>query len=339
MRTQKKEVRFQAELRKAKSGGRTLSGYAARFNQNSLPIPGAAGPFIEQLAPGCFSDALAAGDEIRALMDHDHTKILARRSNGSLRIAEDNLGLAVELDVPRTSYADDLLALVDSGLIAGMSFSLYCIEDRWSQITVDGQVWALRTVLRADLDEVTATSVPAYPSTSLAASRSYFPDGLPASVELRTASASASTTEHLGVVPFASYAARSEDPYSSVDEANGIIAWADGEDEDRSADAPVKNKLKAAQGFLYVKNAGEKRSDYIGPHHTVRDGALAHSQIGTLRVAQAFANGKLDIPSEHRAAVKDHLDSEMNLWFGDGNSDEDDRQVQRLKLRRDNLFQ
>jgi len=32
MRTQKKEVRFQAELRKAKQGGRTLSGYAASFS-------------------------------------------------------------------------------------------------------------------------------------------------------------------------------------------------------------------------------------------------------------------------------------------------------------------
>jgi HK97 family phage prohead protease len=339
MRTQKKEVRFQAELRKAKQGGRTLSGYAARFNQNSLPIPGAAGPFIEQLSPGCFSDALAVGDEIRALMDHDHKKILARRSNGSLRISEDNLGLAVEIDVPNTTYGNDLLACVDSGLIAGMSFSLFCIEDRWSQITVDGQVWALRTVLRADLDEVTATSIPAYPSTSLAVARSYFPDGLPASVELRTASASgSSSTEHLGTVPFASYAARSEDPYNSVDEANGIINWADGEDEDRFADAPVKNRMKAASGFLFVANDGSKRSDYRGPHHTVVNGQLAHSQIGTLRVAQAWANGKLDIPSEARAAVKTHLDSEMNLWFGDGNSDEDDRQAARLKLRYQNLF-
>jgi uncharacterized protein len=187
MRTQKKEVRFQAELRKAKQGGRTLSGYAARFNQNSLPIPGAAGPFIEQLASGCFSQALEQDEEIRALLDHDHTKILARRSNGSLRIAEDNVGLGVEIDVPNTTYGNDLLACVDAGLIAGMSFSLYCIEDRWGKITVDGQDWALRTVLRADLDEVTATSMPAYPSTSLAAARSYFPDGLPASVELRTA--------------------------------------------------------------------------------------------------------------------------------------------------------
>jgi HK97 family phage prohead protease len=181
----KKEVRFAAELRKA-SSGRTLKGYAAKFNERSVPIPGAGGPFYEQLAPGCFRECLDDEDEeIRALVDHDHTKILARRSNGSLRIKEDNVGLAVQIDVPNTTWGNDLLACVDSGLVAGMSFSLYCLEDRWSRVSVDGQEWALRTVLKAATDEVTCTSMPAYPSTTLS-TRSYFPDGLPETVELRT---------------------------------------------------------------------------------------------------------------------------------------------------------
>jgi uncharacterized protein len=110
--------------------------------------------FYEQLAPGCFTACLAADDEIRALVDHDATKILARRSNGSLRIKEDNVGPAVEIDVPATSWGNDLLACVESDLIAGMSFSLYCMEDRWDKVRVDGQDWALRTVIEAVTDEV-----------------------------------------------------------------------------------------------------------------------------------------------------------------------------------------
>jgi hypothetical protein len=35
--------------------------------------------------------------------------------------------------------------------------------------------------------------------------------------------------------------------------------------------------------------------------------------------------GKLDIPTEHRDAAKDHIDSEMNIWFG---NDEEDKQTE-----------
>jgi HK97 family phage prohead protease len=167
----RKELRFNAELRKSATGSRTLKGYAARFNSRSVDLGG----FVEQLMPGCFAESLAAGDEIRALLDHDHTKILARRSNGSLRISEDSVGLGVDFDVPATSYGDDLLACVDAGLIAGMSFGMYCMEDRWQDLQENGQAIKLRSVTRAEVFEVTATSIPAYPSTTLAA-RS-FPDG------------------------------------------------------------------------------------------------------------------------------------------------------------------
>jgi HK97 family phage prohead protease len=183
MSTKKKELRFSAELRKAATGSRILKGYAARFNSRSVDLGG----FVEQLMPSCFAESLAAGEEIRALLDHDHTKILARRSNGSLRISEDSVGLGVDFDVPATSYGDDLLACVDAGLIAGMSFGMYCMEDRWQDLQENGQAVKLRSVTRADLFEITATSMPAYPSTTLAA-RS-FPDGMQ-HIEARMAGAS-----------------------------------------------------------------------------------------------------------------------------------------------------
>lgn len=196
MNTKKKEVRFQAELRKASSGSRTLSGYAARFNSISLPIPGNDGWFLEKLAPGCFAQSLASSEEIRALCDHDDTKIIGKRSNSSLRISEDNVGLKVEIDVPATSWGNDLLACVDSGLVSGMSFGAYMLEDRWEQTTYEGEPWALRTVLRIDLLEVTATSKPAYPATTLAAARSlYFPNGLPEFIEQRSLTAASAVNE------------------------------------------------------------------------------------------------------------------------------------------------
>jgi HK97 family phage prohead protease len=199
-------------------------------------------------------------------VDHDHTKSLARRSNGSLRIKEDAVGLAVEIDVPNTTWGNDLLACVESDLVAGMSLSLICEEDR-DKVTIDGQVWPLRTVVQCSTDEVTATSIPAYPDTTLS-TRSYFPEGLPESVELRPSAASRATNVHLGVVPFAAYDVRSEGPFNSIDEANGIFNWSDGEDEDRSADSPVANKLKSSQ----IETQRQPKTD---PQQTGRCACLA----------------------------------------------------------------
>jgi hypothetical protein len=189
----------------------------------------------------------------------------------------------------------------------------------------------LRTLVDVTLFDVSVVTTPAYPNTSAVARKDVVADYVEARMSAATRAAS---ENNLGVVPFSRCDARSEDSFNSVDEANGIINWADGSDEDRSADAPVKQVLRASQGFLYVKNDGSKRSDYVGPHHTVRDGELAHSQIGTLKAASYFVRGKLDIPAEHRAAVKQHIDSEMNLWFGDGGESEDGSDDSKAEIER-----
>jgi hypothetical protein len=192
----------------------------------------------------------------------------------------------------------------------------------------------LRTLTNLKLWDCSVVTSPAYPGTSAAARNVVAED-----IEARMAAATrAATTDHLGVVPFSRCDARSEDSFNSVDEANGIINWADGSDEDRAADAPVTNRMKAAQGFLFVANDGSKRSDYVGVHHTIVDGQLAHSQIGTLRCMSDLVRGKLDIPGEHRAAAKNHLDSEWNVWAGDGgeNGSEDGElgsELERSKAR------
>jgi HK97 family phage prohead protease len=305
-----------------------IEGYAAVFNS----VANIGGQFNEVIRQGAFKRTLANGDDVVCLFNHDDNLLLGRLSAGTLILAEDSKGLKFSCELPDTTTARDVYANLKAGNLKECSFGFYVNGpegERWTQ-QPDGKM--LRELLDVVLFDVSAVVTPAYQGTSAAARKNIVAE----SVEKRLASLRGAS-DNVGAVPFTACSARSEDPYNSVDEANGIINWADGEDEDR-ADAAVKNKLKAAQGFLYVANDGGKRSDYRGAHHTIVDGQLAHSQIGTLRAAQAWANGKLDVPAEHRAAVKDHLDSEMSLWFGDGNSYDDDRQIQRLKLRRDNLF-
>ncbi|RWN58748.1 HK97 family phage prohead protease [Mesorhizobium sp.] len=144
---------------RAADGKRTLIGYAAVWNSDTT----IGDYFVERIAPGAFSKAI--GGDILALYDHDMGRVLGRTRSKTLRLSEDNHGLKVEIDVPDTSDGNDLWTLVERGDVAGMSFAFRATKQEWDE---SGDM-PHRTVLEAELYEVTATANPAYPDTTLAA--------------------------------------------------------------------------------------------------------------------------------------------------------------------------
>src|SRR5580658_2101451 len=72
-----------------------LAGLAARFHHLSEDLGG----FRERLAPGCFAASLTSGKDIAMLADHDSAKVLGRRSNGTLHLAEDASGLRFRCEI------------------------------------------------------------------------------------------------------------------------------------------------------------------------------------------------------------------------------------------------
>ncbi len=147
---------------RADEAGHVLSGYAAIFNRMSADLGG----FREIIKSGAFADSLSDGRDVRALVDHDPAKILGRTSAGTLRLREDGVGLADEVDVPDTTYARDLLASVRRKDIRGQSFGFRVLEDEWAY---DGDDVLIRTLIKVSLLEVTFTSIPAYGDTTAAA--------------------------------------------------------------------------------------------------------------------------------------------------------------------------
>ncbi|HFZ2573613.1 TPA: HK97 family phage prohead protease [Pseudomonas aeruginosa] len=139
-----------------KQNGRTLFGYAARFGD-----PTSIGGWTEVIQPGAFSRSLAgpAAASIRAVYEHDSAALLGRVGAGTLRLTEDDVGLAFELDLPDTSLGRDLAELVKRGDVSGCSFGFFPEKERW-----DGET---RHLLDVDLQEVTITATPAYPTTSV----------------------------------------------------------------------------------------------------------------------------------------------------------------------------
>jgi len=137
-----------------------IVGHAAVFNSLSEMLWG----FRETIAPGAFSDAIEKSD-VRALLNHEPNFVLGRKKTGTLKLWEDERGLAIDIDPPETQWANDLLVSIGRGDIDQMSFGFTVGEDRWEE--VDGET--RRTILRVDeLFDVSPVTFPAYPETDAA---------------------------------------------------------------------------------------------------------------------------------------------------------------------------
>ena len=115
------------------------------------------------IAPGAFSETLKSSD-VRALINHDTGRVIGRSSAGTLRLAEDEMGLSVEIDLPDTSDGRDLAVQLERGDISGMSFGFRVMHDEWDE-TGD---MPMRTIHMLELLEVSAVAFPAYADTEIA---------------------------------------------------------------------------------------------------------------------------------------------------------------------------
>jgi len=138
-----------------------LVGYAAVFNQPALIWD-----FYEEIEPGAFRRALAEGQDVVALWNHDTNFVLGRISAGTLRLEEDSHGLRVEILPPETQWARDLMESIRRGDVSQMSFSFRVPEggDKWST-AADGK--PVRRLLDVDLYDVSPVTMPAYPQTEI----------------------------------------------------------------------------------------------------------------------------------------------------------------------------
>jgi HK97 family phage prohead protease len=147
------------ETREAEDGTMRMAGYAAVFNEASLPLP-----FIERIAPGAFSKTLQETPDVRLLANHEGLP-MARTKNGTMRLYEDETGLYFEAELANTQEARDLYTLVSRGDVDQMSFAFRVIRQNWSK---DRTERTLTEVSLADGD-VSIVTYPAYTATSVEA--------------------------------------------------------------------------------------------------------------------------------------------------------------------------
>lgn len=151
----------------AASSERGLEGYVVVYNAETVVGNAVAEyrGFREIILPGAFRGVNDAdAPDTVALLEHNIERPLGRRKNGTLRLAEDERGVKVEIDLPDTSYARDIAALVKRRDMEGMSVGMVVDEDEWD-FSADVP---LRTIKRARALDVTVCLFPVYPDTEVA---------------------------------------------------------------------------------------------------------------------------------------------------------------------------
>lgn len=159
---------FNIEKREDGSEGRTISGYAVVFNQESEDLG-----FRETILPGAITEEVISRSDILFTYNHNPNWVLARQTNGegNIEITIDEHGVGFRFDVPETTIGNDLLELIRTGVIRGCSFA-FTIDpadpeaEKWQEI--DGVYH--RYIHKIDrLYDLSCVVTPAYEGTSVSA--------------------------------------------------------------------------------------------------------------------------------------------------------------------------
>lgn len=137
---------------------RTVRGLAVVYES-----PTNMGDFIEVVRRGAVRVSGLKDRAVQALYHHNDMQLLGSTKSGTLRLQDTKKGLAFALDIPKTSYGDDVLELIKRGDVSGCSFGFVVQRENW----IEGEKLT-RELLDVVLHEITLTHNPAYADTTVA---------------------------------------------------------------------------------------------------------------------------------------------------------------------------
>jgi uncharacterized protein len=156
------------EIREAgeEEGKRTIKG-AIKYNTESQVMRDWWGDqFVEEIATGAFDESLKTRGVV-GLWSHDTSKVLGSTKSGTLRLESTEKELRFELDLPNTTVGNDAWEMIKRGDVDGVSFGMRVTKDKWSQIERNGEKIYKRSILDAELYEISPVAFPAYPANEV----------------------------------------------------------------------------------------------------------------------------------------------------------------------------
>ena len=125
--------------------------------------------FVEVIERSAVTEELLNGCDIRALIEHNNQRLLARsnQGRGTLQLEIDDHGLKYRFVSPNTTHGNDIVEMVKRGDISGSSFAFRSSHEsvKWEKEATG--LW-LRTIKKLDyIRDVTMTADPAYSQTEV----------------------------------------------------------------------------------------------------------------------------------------------------------------------------
>ena len=117
--------------------------------------------YVERIMPGAFDEV--AQDDVRALFNHDPSRVLGRAASKTLSLVSDDTGLRYEIELPKTREAEDLAILVERGDVTGSSFAFTPTSVTYRE----EEDLTIREINGVTLYDVGPVTYPAYEATSV----------------------------------------------------------------------------------------------------------------------------------------------------------------------------
>ena len=161
---EKRIYNIETRVEKDDKNKEVIVGYGSIFNSRSENLGG----FYEYISPSAITEETIIASDVRALINHDPSLILARSKNGkgTLKLNVDKKGLMYRFEVPETSYGQDLAINMKNGNISQSSFA-FTIPEGGDDWTTDEEGRDIRTINKIDrLFDISPVTYPAYTEAS-----------------------------------------------------------------------------------------------------------------------------------------------------------------------------
>lgn len=161
---------------------RTIEGYAIVFGQESEVLfdKSKRRRFIEIIQPGAVTQELLERSDVKALLEHNSERMLARSFNGkgTLTLSVDSHGVKYRFAAPATQDGDYSVEMVRRGDLFGSSFA-YATDEKNVRYEKREDGMLMRYVNKIEwIGDVSIVSDPAYMGTDVTVRslEKYFPE-------------------------------------------------------------------------------------------------------------------------------------------------------------------
>ena len=158
MKKEKRNLTFKdIEIRSSNNDGKKIVEGLIPYNSKSVEMWGTT-EIIDRTA---FNKTLSDKSEVRALFNHDDSRVLGNTKSETLILENTNSGLICKCELPNTTYANDLFEIIERGDVRTMSFGFTPVK--W----IEDDKGKLRTLKEVQLHEVSfGVTFPAYKETT-----------------------------------------------------------------------------------------------------------------------------------------------------------------------------